>query len=34
VRAGQKVDGLHIVDIQFGLITVDLGDGTIVKARY
>lgn len=34
MRAGQKIGELHLVDIQSGLITVDIGDGTIVKVRF
>jgi hypothetical protein len=34
VRPGMKVGELHLIDIQFGVITIDVGDGTIVKARF
>lgn len=34
VRAGQRLYGLHFVDIRFGLITVDVGNGVIVRMRF
>jgi hypothetical protein len=34
VRAGQKIGELHVIDVQAGLLTVDVGDGTVVKVRF
>ncbi|MCC6545810.1 hypothetical protein IT570_01480 [Candidatus Sumerlaeota bacterium] len=34
VKAGQKIGELHITEVRSGLITVDVGDGTIVKVRF
>ncbi len=34
VRAGAKIGELHIVDVQFGVLTVDVGDGTVVRVRF
>lgn len=34
VRAGNKIGELHVVDVQFGVLTIDVGDGTIVRVRF
>ncbi len=34
VRAGAKLGELHLVDVQFGFLTIDIGDGTIVRVRF
>ncbi len=34
VKAGQKAGQLQVIEVRSGLITADVGDGTIVKVRF
>ncbi len=34
VRAGQRFGGLHLIEVRSGLITVDVGNGVIVKVTF
>ncbi|MBI1291727.1 hypothetical protein GC173_10860 [bacterium] len=33
-RAGQKIGELHLIEVRVGLLTIDVGDGTVVKVRF